>query len=174
MSDEFVSVASFWNTTEAQLAKNRLAECGIRAFLSGEATVGMLWHYANAVGGVRLLVEGTNAEEARALLAEQPDLADFDQTAPEETTESQPNAADESDDVAPTKCEETAERAFRGAIIGLWLLPLQLYVFWLLLRVFVSDEQLTGKHRNRAIVAAMINLPLMIGFCYLLRVLSHG
>jgi Putative prokaryotic signal transducing protein len=176
MSDEFVGVASFWNTAEAQLAKNRLDEHGIRAFLSGEA-VGMLLYYTNAVGGVKLLVEEKDAEEARSLLTEHADSTELNQSARDEAAEAQPDIADESeesDDVAPTNREEAADRAFRGAIIGLFLLPLQLYVFWLLLRIFASDQTLAGKHRTRAIVAALINLPLMIGFCYLLRLWLHG
>jgi hypothetical protein len=67
-----------------------------------------------------------------------------------------------------TKREQDADRALRGAVIGLLFLPLQLYVFWLLLRVFVSDEELGAGKRRKAVVAALINLPIMFSFCLLL------
>jgi len=70
-----------------------------------------------------------------------------------------------------TNREQNAGRAFRGAVFGLLLLPLQLYVFWLLLQVCVSDEPLAADKRRQAIVAAAISLPLMLGLCLLLKVI---
>jgi hypothetical protein len=54
-------------------------------------------------------------------------------------------------------------------VIGVLFMPLQLYVFWLLLKVFVSEEQLSRRSRNRAFVAVAISLPMTILLCLLLR-----
>ena len=53
--------------------------------------------------------------------------------------------------------------------MGLLFLPLQLYVFWLLLKVFVSEESLSRNSRNRAFAAAAVNFPLIVLFCLFLR-----
>src|SRR5262245_60532836 len=144
MSDSLVTIAAFWSPVEADLARNRLEAAGIQAFLANAVTVGMYWHLSNAVGGVRLQVREGDAEEALAVLAEQPAAAE----------------AEESEPVLTSR-EQNADRAFRGAVLGLLFLPLQLYVFWLLLKVFISDEHLDPGKRRNAIVAAIINLPLM-------------
>ena len=53
MSDNLVTVATFWDGIEAHMARNRLDAAGIRSILEGEMTVGMAWHLANAVGAPR-------------------------------------------------------------------------------------------------------------------------
>ena len=63
----------------------------------------------------------------------------------------------------PTTRDKNAERAFKGAIFGLLFFPLQFYVFYLLLRVFLSERPLGDHERRKAIIAGVINLPLMAG-----------
>jgi hypothetical protein len=65
--------------------------------------------------------------------------------------------------------KNNADRADRGAVVGLLFLPLQLYVFYLLLKIFTSREPLGDRGRRRALIAAVINLPLMIALCFLFR-----
>ena len=67
-----------------------------------------------------------------------------------------------------TSREQNADRAFLGAVFGLLFWPLELYVFWLLLKVYTSDEELHPLKRRKALFAALINLPLMVMFCLIL------
>ncbi|HZU35229.1 MAG TPA: hypothetical protein VFA18_04955 [Gemmataceae bacterium] len=76
--------------------------------------------------------------------------------------------SEEAAEPPPNVREQTARRAVRGAVLGLLLWPLQLYVFWLLLRVFLSDEPLTPETRRLATIAACINLPVIALCCWLL------
>jgi len=66
---ELVTVATFSAPYEAQLAKGLLETNGIQAFVADEYTVGINWLYSNAVGGVRLQVAETEAEQAMKFLA---------------------------------------------------------------------------------------------------------
>ena len=80
--------------------------------------------------------------------------------------------ADEDQSESPRSVrEENASRAWRGAVLGLLCWPLQLYVFWLLLQVYVSEEPLRPPARRQAWAAAAINLPLMLVFCLVPRAL---
>ena len=160
MSERLRTLATFGSPVEANLARNRLEAAGIQAFLADEETVGMAWHLTNAIGGVRLQVANRDAEEALAILAEtnasgllvpeQTEAASPQRSDAEQLLELGGGDLDEPEPV-PTSREQNAERAFRGAVFGLLVLPLQLYVFWLLLKVFVSDARLGPAQRHRAL-----------------------
>jgi putative signal transducing protein len=178
MSDRLATVATFRSPVEANLARNRLEAAGIEAFLADEETVGMVWHLTNALGGIKLQVGDRDVGEALAILAESealelPAAGQADEALPPTSGEKQPwelgRVEVDEPEVALTSREQNADRALRGTVLGLLLLPLQLYAFWLLLKVFVSDERLSPDKRRRAVVAAIINLPLMFGFCLWLK-----
>jgi hypothetical protein len=67
MSDELVVVKTFWQASEAHLAKAKLEEAGIQAFLDNEFSVTMTPHLANP-SGVRLLVKRGDAQKATEFL----------------------------------------------------------------------------------------------------------
>jgi hypothetical protein len=67
MSDEPTTVATFSDSFEANLAKGRLEEAGIRAFVTGDA-IDSTWHLGGAFGGVKLLVAERDLAEAKNLL----------------------------------------------------------------------------------------------------------
>ncbi len=171
MSNRLVTIATFQNPIEGSLARSRLEDAGIKTFLADEETVGVAWHLSNALGGVKLQVQESDAEEAMTILAEGKDSCSAATpslpTDVEQPLELGGTDADEPEPVL-TNREQAARRAFRGAVLGLLLPPLQLYVFWLLLKVCFSHEPLAADKRRQAIVAAAINLPLMLGFCLLL------
>jgi hypothetical protein len=64
MGDDFVRIASYTNVWEAELARSRLADEQIRAFLGNAILVSWFWHYSNAVGGVTVHVARRDAEVA--------------------------------------------------------------------------------------------------------------
>lgn len=66
--NDLETLESYWSAEEAQLSKNLLESEGIPCFLAGEATSTMLWHLANATGGVRLQVRRCDLERAESIL----------------------------------------------------------------------------------------------------------
>lgn len=68
MGDNLVSIASYWNLWEAELALARLKAENIPARLGNAALVFWAWHDANATGGVRVHVAARDAEAARAIV----------------------------------------------------------------------------------------------------------
>jgi len=69
MTGNLKIVAKYGTPEEAHLIRNRLEGAGIPAFLDGETAAGWAWHFANAIGGVRVLVPEEHAHAAEAILA---------------------------------------------------------------------------------------------------------
>jgi hypothetical protein len=190
MSDKIVAntdlatVATFWSSVEANLARNRLTAEGISSCLQGEEAATMTWGLANATGGILLQVQARDVERALACLGEsRADTAPaidegerWSDTGLDGGNEEPEAAGREPDDAEPprTRREENADRAWRGAFLGLLFMPLQLYVSWLLLKVFLSEEPLRGKHRRHAWWAATLNVPLMACLGVILRAMIES
>ena len=68
MADKLITVATFWETWEAHLARDRLLDAGIRCFLSGENFVATYWLLAGADRGIKLKVAEPDAPEAVKIL----------------------------------------------------------------------------------------------------------
>ena len=64
--EEIVTVASFTEPLEAEMARSRLESAGVEVFLSGENARIM----EPGLGPLRLQVAAKDAEDARALLAD--------------------------------------------------------------------------------------------------------
>jgi hypothetical protein len=67
---ELVTVATFNDPLEAQLARGKLESAGVRSTLADDNLVAMDWYYTNAVGGVKLQVMPADMPAAREALAE--------------------------------------------------------------------------------------------------------
>jgi hypothetical protein len=67
--DDLVTIASFPDVAEAQLAKERLELEGIRAFVIGAQTVGVMPFLTGPTGGVRVQVGPQDVERAKEILA---------------------------------------------------------------------------------------------------------
>jgi Putative prokaryotic signal transducing protein len=66
--DELVTVASFPDVAEAQLAKERLELEGVPAFVIDALTAGVMPYLTGSTGGVRVQVAGPDAARAREIL----------------------------------------------------------------------------------------------------------
>jgi hypothetical protein len=66
--DVLVTVAAFADVPEAQLARERLALEGIRAFVMDAITSGVMPFLTSATGGVRVQVKPEDAERAKEIL----------------------------------------------------------------------------------------------------------
>ena len=183
-----VSIATYWNTLEANLARNHLESLEIPCCLEGDSVVTMNWTLANAVGGVKLLVREQDRERAEGALREiavsRGELTPDEEVRSAAQHTAQPHGRhatpsgdadqfsepDQEQDEEPlTTRESMSDRALRGALIGLIFIPIQAYVFVLLIRIFLSNERLEAHHRQRAIWAAVINIPYMVIFLLLVR-----
>jgi len=99
MVDKLVTIATFWETWEAHLARDRLLDAGINCFLSGENFVATYWLYANADRGIKLKVAEFDAAKARKLL-------EADGRIETEETANSDSQAQEDNDYCP-KCRST-------------------------------------------------------------------
>jgi hypothetical protein len=66
--DELVTLTSFSDVAEAQLARDRLELEGIRAFVIDAQTAGVMPFLTSSTGGVRIQVEPQDLERAREVL----------------------------------------------------------------------------------------------------------
>jgi hypothetical protein len=65
---DLVTIATFADVPEAELAKERLQLEGIDAFVFSENTAGIMPFLNPATGGIRLQVQPQDAERAREIL----------------------------------------------------------------------------------------------------------
>jgi len=65
------TIARYSQSVDAYLAKTRLDAAGIECFILDENLISMNWLYSNALGGVKLQVELSDAEEAKKILEEE-------------------------------------------------------------------------------------------------------
>lgn len=188
MAQKLVTIARFQDPVEAALARNRLEAAGIKAALSDENLVAMDWLLTNAIGGIKLMVLDSDSDRAVDVLEEAAAAAEDIPAVVEGSTEEVEGApeeeagiaeamtapgwgAPEPDDPEPilTAREQDAHRAFKGAIFGMLFWPLLVYVAWLLIRVYGSEERLEGQARQRAWLAAAITFPFLIAILLTLR-----
>jgi hypothetical protein len=175
IAERLTTVATYFEPIQADLARSRLGDEGIPAFIQGGEFASMAWHLTLANQGVKVQVPTEHAERALAILSDTSPAGASQEHGDEgwpQTDDSEAGFSDDREAEAEplqTVREQNADRAFRGAVIGVLFMPLQVYVFWLLVKVFVSEESLSRRSRNRAFVAAAISLPMTILLCLLLR-----
>jgi hypothetical protein len=66
--DDLITVASYPDAAEAELAKERLELEGVAAFVIGGQTAGVMPFLTGPTGGVRLQVGRLDADRAREIL----------------------------------------------------------------------------------------------------------
>lgn len=71
MSQKLITIAQYRDLPSAGLAKSRLESEGIECFLDNEFTIGVNWLYSNALGGVKLKVFESDAEEAKLIITDE-------------------------------------------------------------------------------------------------------
>jgi hypothetical protein len=138
---------------EAILAQSRLAAAGIPSWIPDSCFAGICWHYAKAIGGIRLQVSAEDAEDAAAILDEPP-------LAVEEPT--------------LRGTEALADRTLRAAVFGSVVqFPVGLYAGWLLVRLLTTGEPPRDRARRQAVHAAVL-LILVFGPVLALSLLAVG
>lgn len=176
MSSRLVTLATFDTVPEAHLALNALTDAGIRADLNDENVVGNLWHVANAVSGIKLVVHEQDVERAMAVIAQLPSVnvgsetpiseeeltrqalaeaADPDDPPPVDEP-AEPESSPPAETVAePIDREKAAWRAFVIGWLGVGICPLAfLALYFLLQAAFGTGPPLSRLGRIRLFVAA--------------------
>jgi len=72
MPDALVTVGTYSTPFEAELARAELEAFDVDAFLADADTIHMNWLWSNALGGVKLQVPESEADEARQILESRP------------------------------------------------------------------------------------------------------
>jgi hypothetical protein len=144
---------------EANLARNRLRDAGIPAEIADDITVDMDWGLNLAIGMVKVLVPGDCADEARAVIADKVSDVELEYSADKTCDQPEP---DEPLDQPPNEREANAERAYRGAFLGVLFWPFQFYILWVLIKIFVADACMRPRYRRQALVAFAFSLPFIV------------
>ena len=128
MAEGFVRIRSFWSVEQANLAKLYLESHGINVELEGTSMLSMDWLSANAIGGVRLLVNSPDADEAIRLLDESADASLRDADGDDPVNHEIDDDADANTDNEPVDHEEvdppTRAEALKDFVIWFVLAPL--------------------------------------------------
>ncbi len=87
LNDELVILEVFSHPNEAYLLKARLESEGLWVFLANENFINMNWFLSNTVGGVKLLIKGTDTERAAEILYQEMAEEDWDEESLDEFDE---------------------------------------------------------------------------------------
>ncbi len=131
MTENLVTIASFRDLYDAQLAKIRLESAGLEWFFADEATVHADWLYSNAIGGIKLQVRKADVQRALDVLARDSIDEDFAEKAIQEEVESSVCPRCGSENIAYYSRPEAAVTLF----LLLAIIPCAItisYVFWFL------------------------------------------
>jgi len=167
MEQQLITVATFVTPVEADLVRNALAEEGIESYLEGEWTAGMLWHLSNAIGGVKLQVAAADVARAKAILTE----IEPEGKLPADDEEAPPTE----EEVSPTsRGDATAARAWRAAVIGLFVCPpfLQVYSLFVLTSLAWAGLPLSDRGKRSFYLALAIDVVVVAVACLFIRSVS--
>lgn len=182
MSDVFETVGTYYDQTEAQAALLAIQREGVLGTLEGAEIAAMDWLMVNAIGGIRLKVPADQADHARDMLESlgpKGKIADGDWDTSEniqEVDEVQGESGNVDDERAaePNFREKMASRALNMAVFGYVIWPFHVYAWFLLVRVFTSDEPLAPRYRRRGWFAFWLTLPIFLISLFLLREMAVG
>ncbi len=192
MSQSLITIGTYWDIVEAQLAKIHLEAVGIRSVLQNENSIQMDWlAFANASKGVQLQVASTDVDAAREVLeqsfpADSKEIGNEWETPEEETAEEHEESipedshthslSDEMEDERLTPLnlrEKRIKLAYRAARIGWFFSPIQFYATYLLGLVAISEEPIRPILRGMVWKAVVIN-GLFIGILFYVAWILNG
>jgi hypothetical protein len=194
MNRKLVTVATFDQPPQAQLAHNAISAAGIRAVVTDEAIVAMDWLLANAVGGIKVQVWEDDADRAVAVLeeafgergeklgtidprqlateaeaagseSEEPTEEEF--THPVKPTPSTAEPNEESPPVPASERDQYARRAVFAGVTGILVPLVPFYAVYLLLNAMFGLGELSARGRYHLIVGSIAtSLALSLEYLY--------
>lgn len=170
MSDRAVTIATFETPLEAGYFKSLLEAEGIPAFLVNENMAATAWHYNLAIGGIKLQVMEGDVGAALSVMKGTPAPAgalEEESRAEQEEEETADRSDDDSgEDMFMSPADKIACRAQRAALLGLFLPPLQLYAFYLAVRLLLEGRPLSGAGK-RMVLTALFLCSYLVILCWL-------
>lgn len=180
MPKDLVCVGVYSTTELAHAARFALEAEGIRSYLDNEWVSSLIWTLTDTVGGVKLLVDSSDAKVASELLKNPVDpavfKAEFNQVADDFSQQYSTDEHSPYEELTTvSEREDSAKRAFRGAILGLFFPPFQFFTIYLLVfNVLGGEGKLSPKHKAQAWSAAVISVSYTLLFVYLFRSIMYG
>jgi hypothetical protein len=172
MSNDFQTIATFWNPNEAQLARALIEAEGVQVVLMGYEAISSDWLLSNAIGGVQLQVPQAQVDYAVNILEDsgpfgrrslvsatgEGGLDDGLEEGPEDSSE-----VVEEDQTQPTAKEESIDRFIKTSILSWIFFPLSLYALWLFLSVLTNPDPVGEKYTRKLWIGTLIQLlPLLL------------
>jgi hypothetical protein len=118
MPGELVTIASYPNAAEAEIARAALESEGIKGYTTDDEVVGAVWLLGNAVGYVKLLVAADDTQRAQAVLRAAGTQSQGDSLA-EASSEAEEDGPADTTNLG----DDEARRAWRAAVFGLVFFP---------------------------------------------------
>jgi len=159
MDESMVTVASFGTPIDAHVARGRLEDNGIDAYVADENMVGVAWHLGLAVGGVKLQVAAEDAERAREILASPSALED--------------ETGDAEEKAPPPGGEDLSRRALVAAFWGILVPPLQFYSLWLVGRFMLSRGRQPQSGTGSIVLALVLDVWVFVLLKFLFAALVN-
>jgi len=165
MHEDLVTIGTFSEPSQAELAQQRLEEGGISTYLKGAAPTGKDTGLEGSFSTIKLQVRQDDLERARELLA-----APVPPAEAEEPDEREEDDAEEPYD--PESTEALAVRAWRAALIGLlpplWVF-LHFYSLWLLAKLSSRPDEVSPGGMWRVYGALAIDGFVLVGVALIVR-----
>ncbi|MFN7734275.1 MAG: putative signal transducing protein [Pirellula sp.] len=180
MSNDFQTVATFWNPNEAQLARALIESEGIQVVLMGYEAISSDWLLSNAIGGVQLQVLESQVDRAVAILEDSGPFGrrslvsgtgegEVDDGSDGEGFEDSREEVDD-DRAQLSEKEESVDRFLKTSILSWIFFPLSLYALWLLWSVLDNPEPVGEKYTRKVWIGTLIQLlPVLLTLVVLVR-----
>ncbi len=166
MTDKLVTLASYSDLIQAQLANQRLEAAGIPTYINDDIPAGNLDGLDPGVAPVKLDVAVADAERARQLLAA-PLPADA-------AAQEQLDEVDPPEDL--NSSESLAEHAWRAALLGCITIPVLVHLFslWLAFKIARRDDTLSDTGTRKLWGALAIDGVVLLATAIIVRVVFIG
>jgi len=173
MTDDLVLVAEFFNPTDAHLLRAELEAHGIEVRILDNHAAGLL----QAAAGARVMVYQDTLEAALEILNEGTVGVDLDsenvyadqdifgdgEDESQSVDEASAAAEDTGKDEEQPRADETLNRAFNAAVMGLLFFPLQFYSVFLMIKLLSMKDEIVTAKRWKMFVTPVLNL-FQLGF----------
>ncbi|MBI1916039.1 MAG: DUF2007 domain-containing protein [Planctomycetes bacterium] len=172
MHQNLVTVETFSDQFQAELARQRLEQAGIPTYLNGEATTGAFVGLGRSFSTIKLEVREEDLERARELLAKPPPGMPPDvpgvSTGPEDQDEVEPEPD-------PDSTEALTARAWRAAVLGMLLFPpcLHVYSLWLIARVAARPDDISPEGTLKMYAALVLDGLILVAAAFIVRAMLY-
>lgn len=161
---KLVTVGSYYTAHDAGIARSLLEAEGIEACVNDDSTVGMLWHYGLALGGIKVQVAEPDYERAIETLEKLEETKFTDEEWSEVDVGEPAHTEKESADPPYEPTDSRVSRLFTLTMFSFLLPPLVFLSLWQFLKITASEEPLSQNDRVKCLFILLVNV-FMITLC---------